>query len=183
MGAGDSKWNLLKCEFDLNEPSKSQEGWAPSDKRLAAVPGGDPTGIREFRPLSDRSYSSSNIPTYRTAGSSEQRSRYSRVLSVLEEQGSSIRALPVSQPISIWRLIVMTWTAVELHRCCSFSSFVVRAVLHCVAVFIIVQALLQPMSLDTDLEPVIAAAELADLDADAVRMDLWQCSWAPTGFW
>jgi hypothetical protein len=31
-------WNLLKCEFDLNEPSKSQEGWAPSDKRLAVVP-------------------------------------------------------------------------------------------------------------------------------------------------
>ena len=63
----------------------------------------------------------------------------------------------------------MTWTAVELHRCCSFSSFVVRAALHCVAIFIIVQALLQPMSLDADLEPVIATAELADLDADAVE--------------
>jgi len=38
-----------------------QGGPAPSDKRLAAVPGCTP-GIRECRPLSDRSYSSFNIP-------------------------------------------------------------------------------------------------------------------------
>ena len=54
----------------------------------------------------------------------------------------------------------------ELHRCCSFSSFVVRAALHCVAIFIIVLALFVECGLKNELETAMDAAELAALGDD-----------------
>ena len=62
----------------------------------------------------------------------------------------------------------MTWTATEIHRCCLFSPIVVRAIFHCVAIFIILQALLQPMSLDTDLELVTIDIVLTGHDSNVM---------------